>query len=102
MENMPCSGNIVIGFSYDECVFLFKFHHAIADGKSAFDMMYRQFIPILSAIISDEDADNVIPLFLRKELLLTPRGIQSPFPGYVKLKLNFYHGKIEYSRSKLR
>lgn len=42
-------------------IILLKFVHTIVDGLSAFDLLNRQFLPILSALINGGDAENVIP-----------------------------------------
>ena len=50
-ENLPEAHQYVI---------LLKFIHTIVDGLSVFDLLNRQFMPILSAVINGDDAENII------------------------------------------
>ena len=81
----------------NEYLILFKLHHAIADGISAFDMLYRQFLPILAALVNDSDAENVIdfvPLTKSvEELFLTADKLKNPVPWYVKLIIDVLRWK---------
>ena len=80
-----------------ECVMLMKFNHCIIDGNCAFDLLYRQYLPILSAVINGGDAENVIPYVPQtksvEETFLTPQKLKNPVPWYIKLGLDLYRWK---------
>ena len=84
------------GFAY-KYVILLKFHHAIADGKSASDMLYGQYLPILSAVINKVDPENIIPFVSQtkcvEELFLMHTQLANPVPGYMKLLVDIYRWK---------
>ena len=50
---------------HQNIVFL-ELHHAIGDGTSGFDVLYRQFLPILSALVNKGDADSLAYMSLTK------------------------------------
>ena len=80
-----------------EYVVLIKLHHAICDGKSAFDMLYRQYLPILSALINGAAAENIIPFVPQtksvEELFLTASKLANPLPWYIKFGVDLYRWK---------
>ena len=41
-------------------VIMLKMHHGICDAKSSFDALYRQFLPILSAVMNHGDPESII------------------------------------------
>ena len=73
-------------------IFYFTIQHTIADGLSIVDAFIFQFLPILSAIMKGEEAENVIPFFpLEKtieEYVLEPGQLQYPVPWYRRLFLD--------------
>ena len=42
-------------------VLVFVSHHGIADATSVFDLLYRQFLPVLSALVNHSDTSDVLP-----------------------------------------
>ena len=75
-----------------EYLFLLKIHHSICDGKSTFDLLYRQYLPILSSLIKGVDAENLVPYVPQsksaEELFLVPeQQVKTPVPWYKKLLL---------------
>lgn len=92
IENVPDAGEYPF-----EYVMLFKFSHAIVDGHSAFDLLYRQFLPILSAQINGGDKDSVVTFVPQmrsaEELFLTPQTLRNPVPWYIKLGLDLFRWK---------
>ena len=80
-----------------EYILLLKAHHSIADGTSANDLIYRQFLPILSALSNGSDAESItgfVPLTKSVEQLFLPAKSQSnPVPWYYKLGIDFIRWK---------
>ena len=80
-----------------EYIILLKFHHAIADGKSVFDLLYRQFLPILSALVNNGDAESIIPFVPQmksvEELFLSVGTLKNPIPWYIKLAMDIIRWK---------
>ena len=80
-----------------EYVFLLKFHHAIIDGKSAFDLLYRQFLPILSAVINGTEAEKIICFVPHtksvEEMFMEPSKRKNPVPWYLKWGIDLFRWK---------
>ena len=80
-----------------EYVLLLKLHHSISDGVSAQDLMCRQFLPILSALVNGREADNMLPVIpqskSQEEIFLSKEKLQDPIPWYIKVKVNLLRWK---------
>lgn len=80
-----------------EYVIFLKLHHGIADGKSGSDFLYRQFLPVLSAVSNGVDPETnfpYVPLTKSVEnLFLTPQKLKNPVPWYIKLALGVLRWK---------
>ena len=73
----------------NEFVIVFVSHHAIVDAVSCFDMLYRQFMPILSAVINktnETEVVTILPLLEPNEVIFqgTKKDPQH-LPWYFKL-----------------
>ena len=81
----------------NEFVIVFVSHHAIVDAVSCFDLLYRQFMPILSALINKTNTTEVVPILP----LLEPNEVifqgtkKDPqhLPWYFKLGLDLLRWK---------
>ena len=70
-------------------VFYISIQHTIADGLSLTNCFLYKYLPILSAVMKGEDAENVIPYIpLTKpveEYVFEPSQLKNPVPWYRKL-----------------
>ena len=75
-------------------VILLKFIHTIVDGLSVFDLLTRQFLPILSAVINCENEENIVPFVLQTKSVeeFFPQAKVS-LPCCTKLRLDFLRWK---------
>lgn len=75
-------------------VILLKFIHTFVDGLSVFDLLNRQFLPILSAVINGEDAENIIPFIPQTKSLedMFPQ-THTSFSCFTKLQLDYLRWK---------
>ena len=80
-----------------EFVIVFVAHHAICDAISVFDLLYRQFMPILSAVTNKKDATQVVPLIpmLEPNEVIFQGTKKDPqhLPWYIKLGLDLLRWK---------
>ena len=72
-----------------EYVLFLKIHHAIVDGVSASDLLYHQFLPILSAVVNGRDAEKMFQPIPQTQPLeqtfLSSSKLQNPLPWYFRL-----------------
>lgn len=65
---------------------MLKIHHSICDGKSTFDLLYQQYLPILSSLVNGMNAENIIPFVPQsksaEELFSIPAQLKSPVLCY--------------------
>ena len=75
-------------------VILLKFIHTFVDGLSVFDLLNRQFLPTLSAVINGDDAENVIPFIPQTKSLedMFPQAHAS-LSRFTKLQFDFLRWK---------
>ena len=80
-----------------EYVLLLKLHHSIGDGISASDLMCRQFLPILSALVNGRDTENMLPVLPQMKsvegMFLPTDKLQEPIPWYIRAKLKLLRCK---------
>ena len=80
-----------------EYVLFLKMHHGICDGVSASDLMCQQFLPILSALMNEREAQNLFPflplLKSDEEMFLSKKKQQNPIPWYLNVKVNVLRWK---------
>ena len=72
-----------------EYVLFLKMHHGICDGVSASDLMCRQFLPILSALMNEREAQHMFPVLpllkSEEEMFLSKEKQQKPIPWYLNV-----------------
>ena len=77
-----------------EHVIFFKVHHAISDGESLYDFMTRQFLPVLSALLNGEDAENIVPFYSFpkpvEEFFMGQDELKAAVPWYKKIGADVY------------
>ena len=76
--------------SRDKYIVILKIHHAICDGKSAFDMLYRQYLPMLSAIVNKEDPGMVIAEDIPLHIPCENSFENTHMPWYLRAAINAY------------
>ena len=81
----------------NEFVIVFLAHHAICDAVCIFDLLYRQFMPILSALINKTDATQVVPIIpvIEPNEVIFQGSKKDPqhLPWYIKLGLDLWRWK---------
>ena len=81
----------------NQFIVMHKSHHAIADAVSVFDLLYRQFMPFLSAVVNKRETEGIMPVIpllqTTEELFLTKKQMEHPVPWYMKFALNLFRWK---------